>query len=88
MKPTTRPFDADCAARLHILGGAHRFVVILPPPGGLSVVLTHDAGVSWPDRRGEALAREVLAEGGTVALGFATLGDALACQQRIRRGRR
>jgi hypothetical protein len=55
----------------------------LHAPGGLSALLSHDAGVSWPDRRGVSLMHAVLAEAGTVALVFETAADAAACRARL-----
>jgi hypothetical protein len=50
-------------------------------------VITHDEGLTWPSRRGEAMAAAVLAEGGgPVALVFNTLPDALACKRRLEEG--
>jgi hypothetical protein len=55
--------------------------------GAVFAVITHEAGLSWPSRRGEALAAAVLAEGGgPVALVFNTLADALACKRRLEEG--
>jgi len=56
--------------------------------GGSSALLTHDEGLTWPNQRGEALARATLAHGGTVALAFATLADALGCKARLEGGAR
>jgi hypothetical protein len=56
--------------------------------GGTSALLTHDQGLTWPHQRGEALARATLAQGGTVALAFATLADALGCKARLEGGAR
>lgn len=53
--------------------------------GQLSAFLTHDAGLTWPDAMGVALAEAVLAEGGAVAFGFAALADAMACAAMLRR---
>ncbi len=52
-------------------------------PGGMSALVTHDPGGTWPDRRGEALAMAVLAHGGTVGLAFVSITDALACKRRL-----
>jgi hypothetical protein len=52
-------------------------------PGGLSALVTHDPGGTWPDRRGEALAMAVLGRGGAVGLAFASVADALACKLRL-----
>jgi hypothetical protein len=56
-------------------------------PGEVQAILTHDEGLSWPNRRGEALADAVLAQGGgPVALVFRVLADALACKRRLEGG--
>ena len=56
-------------------------------PGEVQVILTHDEGLSWPSRRGEALADAALAVGGgPVALVFRVLADALACKRRLEGG--
>jgi hypothetical protein len=60
-------------------------VADLRTPGRLSVLLSHDPGVAWPDRRGELLMDAVLAEYGTVALLFAAAEDAIACRNRLTR---
>lgn len=90
------PWHVGTAARLHIADGPHRFLVMiaadpadavpeaLTRPGGLSAVVTHDRGRTWPDRRGESLARAMLEAGGVACLAFPTLADALACQARLR----
>jgi hypothetical protein len=55
---------------------------------GLSGIVTHDRGLSWPDRRGEALATALLAQPGAVVfLLFASLADALGCRRRLEGGR-
>lgn len=54
--------------------------------GHISVVVTHDAGMAWPGARGEALAAAMLAEGGTVALVFPDIADALAAKRRLEGG--
>ena len=54
-------------------------------PGGLFAVITHNPGMTWPDAKGCALASAVIGAGGGVVLGFATLGDALACHARLKR---
>ncbi|MBL6082482.1 hypothetical protein JMJ56_31440 [Belnapia sp. T18] len=86
--------------RLHILSGAPcSFAVMvalsesdavpeaLMRPGSANALLTHDPGMSWTDRRGEALARATIEAGGAVAFAFVTLGDAMACHRRIAGGR-
>ena len=55
----------------------------LRQPGGLSALVTHDPGGTWPDRKGEALAMAVLARGGAVGLAFASVDAALACKRRL-----
>ncbi len=52
-------------------------------PGELSALLTHDPGVSWPDRSGEELSLAVLERGGLVVLAFSALADAMACHRRL-----
>lgn len=102
MAHTQSPFTlpADAAARLHMLpqGSQETWAVIvarkpvdavpaaLRRPGGLSALLTHSEGLSWPDARGEALATATLQRGGAVAFAFRTLGDALACKRRLEGG--
>lgn len=57
---------------------------ILPlQPGEVCAVVMLADGETWPDQRGAALATAVLQQGGIVALGFASLADALACQRRL-----
>ena len=47
-------------------------------------LLTHDAGISWPDRMGCRLANNVLARGdGLVVAQFETLADALAFRKKL-----
>jgi hypothetical protein len=58
---------------------------LLTRPGSLTAMLTHDPGVSWPDRRGVDLAEAMLAGGGVAILQFATMADALACHGRLMR---
>ncbi len=81
-------------ARLYRVDGVWVVIIATSPdlaipaalarPGKLAVKMTHDPGVRWPDRHGQALARRVLAHGGAVALVFSTLGDALAARDRLR----
>jgi hypothetical protein len=47
-------------------------------PGDVSAVLAHGALVGLPGANGEALAAATLEQGGSIALGFSTLGDTLA----------
>jgi len=55
--------------------------------GRVHAVLTHDEGLTWPSRRGEAIANAVLNQGGgPVALMFRDLADALACRRRLEGG--
>jgi hypothetical protein len=99
MQHSRTVWHAGTVARLHILAeGEHRFVVFvaaderdatpaaLTRPGGLAALITHDPGLTWPDKRGESLARAMLEADGVAALGFARLGDASAAQGRIKGG--
>lgn len=90
---------SGAATALHILpqslAAPHVFAVcvaIAPTPatpaallqrGRVSALLTHDAGMSWPDRAGETLLGAVLDHGGGAMLGFETMADALACKRRL-----
>ena len=90
------------AARLFSLSDAPGFawgIVIATEPerarleslarrGGLSAMLTHAEGIAWPDWRGERLAIETLAIGGTVCLAFYSLADAIRCATRLEGGGR
>jgi len=90
-----RLFHVPAVAGLHPGGWA---VIIARTPeearpecllqrGKVHAVLTHDEGLTWPSRRGEALADATLAEGGgPVALVFRVLADALACKRRLEGG--
>jgi hypothetical protein len=60
----------------------------LQAPGRVFAWLSHDAGLAWPNRRGELLMDAVLAQGGTVALVFEAAADALACRERLIAGDR
>jgi len=95
----TFALPADVTARLHVHPGTPfpYMVCVTRPPieatptaivSGKNVCasLTHDEGLSWPDRRGEALVLAVLEECGGAMLAFATMGDALACMRRVKRG--
>ncbi len=54
---------------------------------GLSGILTHNPGMSWPDRKGERLASATLAvEGTSVFLLFHSLADAMGCRKRLEGG--
>ena len=46
-------------------------------------MLTHPDGIAWPDWRGERLAVETLATGGTVCLAFHNVADAIRCKKRL-----
>jgi hypothetical protein len=48
-------------------------------PGEMTALLTHDEGMTWPDRRGIALAEAILEVGGVAVLQFETMADAIAC---------
>ncbi len=83
--------------------GEHRFVVLMcrPPQeatpaafaallathGAVAAYLTHDAGVSWPDRIGQELALRALDHDGIALLRFATLTDAMQAKARAERAR-
>ena len=92
-------FPDTASIRLHQRDGG--WIVSIAPPGadrdpvaiatrrGLSAVLTHGTGMSWPDTRGEAMASAVLSQPrGSVILTFKTLADAMACQKRLKGGAR
>ncbi len=54
-------------------------------PGNMSALLTHDEGVSWPDRTGLALFGFVMMDdAGAVVLQFESLADAMACRKTLR----
>lgn len=70
------------------------FVLLAPPPltagmhlldrlGELSALITHDAGVVWPDKRGIALAEATLAQGSAVVLQFERVVDAVLAHRRL-----
>ncbi len=58
-------------------------VVDMRRPGHLTTMLTHDAGMTWPDKRGLQLMHAVLAEAGTVVFLFDSRNDAEACRRRL-----
>jgi hypothetical protein len=90
------------AARLYALTDVHGFawaviaaseperarLECLTRPGCLSAMLTHPEGVAWPDWRGERLAIETLAIGGTVCMAFGNVADAIRCKRRLEGGGR
>ena len=53
-------------------------------PGEMTALLTHDEGLTWPDRRGVALAEAMLEVGGVAILEFVTMADAIACHGRLK----
>ena len=57
----------------------------LQQPGRASALLTFDPDMCWPDRRGEALLRAMLAQGGTAVLVFGKKRDAKRCRTRLAR---
>ena len=71
-------------------------VIVLPPgadsvdealmgrPGRLHATLTHDEGITWPDRTGILLANLAAEDGGFIAFQFQTEVDAEACLRRLR----
>jgi len=93
------PFGSD--ARLGFFPGKHGpyfvFVAAHPNtagmhlldmvsrPGEMTALLTHDEGLTWPDRRGIALAEAMLEAGGVAVLQFERMADALACHGRLKR---
>ena len=78
------PATADCRWCVMLAADRERAGLdSLWRPGGLSALVTHDPGCTWPDRKGEALAMAVLAQGGAVGLAFASVADALACKRRL-----
>lgn len=97
----TLTLPASATARLHMRVGAdmpYIVTALTPPleavpeaimlaPLGISAVLTHDSGLSWPDKRGEALAAAILERGGGIILAFERLADAMACHKRLTAGR-
>jgi hypothetical protein len=60
------------------------FFDFLREPGGLAPMLTHNKGLVWTDKTGEALLSTALERGGIAMMLFVRLADALACQRRIR----
>ncbi len=58
-------------------------VMDLRRAGHLTAMVTHDAGMTWPDKRGQQLMTAVLAEAGTVFLLFDSRNDADACRRRL-----
>ena len=103
MKAPALVLPADARAKLHIRHDpTHNTPIFMvavarlptePVPenlvrcGEVAALLTHDPGVTWPDRSGEDLALATLEEGGVVVLAFALLADALACQRQLTGGR-
>ncbi len=98
MQTTSRlTLPAGGACRLYVLPPMGFVVVAAGTPqgattealsrrGGQSALLTHAGGVAWPDARGEALAATVMAAGGTIAMQFAALADAMAAKRRLESG--
>ncbi len=90
------------AARLFSLSDAPDFawgIVIATEPerarpeslkrrGQLSAMLTHADGIAWPDWKGERLATETLAIGGTVYLTFDSLAYIMTRKKRMEGGGR
>ncbi len=78
------PTAADCRWCVMVAGDPERArLESLRRPGGLSALVTHDPGGTWPDRKGEALAMAVLVRGGAVGLAFASVADAVVCMRRL-----
>ena len=75
---------ADCRRCVMVASDPERArLESLRRPDGLSALVTHDPGGTWPDREGEALAMAMLARRGAVGLAFASIADALACKRRL-----
>ena len=87
-----------CDVRLGMPAGVSLYYVLIAPrpreanmrlldelaaPGCLSTLLTHEAGINWPDKQGVALIEAVLLEGGPAILQFSRLSDALAAHKRL-----
>ena len=64
------------------------WATLMKTPGAVLACLTHDKGVTWPDRKGEAMVHAALEGGGMALLAFSDLGDALMCKRRAERSRR
>lgn len=89
---------AGTASAVHVQPSVRGAMVLIAPPrrrptlqelarttaGGATAWITHDAGMTWPDRAGVRLVEEVLDRGGLAALVFKSLGDAMAAQGRLR----
>ena len=98
MQTTTRlTLPAGGACRLYVMAPIGYVVVAAAAPadatlealrrrGHLSALLTHDPGLTWPRARGEAIGAEMLAAGGTLAMQFPELADAMACKRRLEGG--
>ena len=88
---------AKAEIRLNVIDGAGIIVIApegttpnldtLKRAGGFCAILTHDPGLTWPDRQGVSMVEEVLKHGGTALLEFTSIADALMCQARIKRER-
>jgi len=55
-------------------------------PGYLTALLSHDSGLTWPDKPGQQIMKAVIAEHGTIFLLFENRNDAEACRRRLLRG--
>lgn len=91
------PFAAGALVRVHVLHPSSGFPFVVTvdatgrdvglqgmvSPRHLGAFLTHEEGISWPNRQGEAMARATLARGGVVAMCFESLADSMACRERI-----
>ncbi len=89
------PQDATIRVANEVMGwtvsivrpGAPSGIAAIPCCPGLSGIITHDAGMSWPDKQGEQLANVTLAQLETaVFLVFTDLAGALACRKRLEAG--
>ena len=61
---------------------------LMNTPGATLACVTHDKGVSWPDRKGEGMVHAALDRGGLALLAFTDLGDALMAKSKAERARR
>jgi hypothetical protein len=67
--------------------GASSIPDLLTKGPRVHAVLTHDAGLSWPDAAGCQLARAAIQGGGAVILQFVNFDDAELCRKRLEQSR-
>lgn len=92
------PFNllSSARSRLYVrLASPFAYIVVVAPAGDppapeamirrghVTVMLTFDEGVSWPDEAGAALATAAVARGDAVGFAFSTMPDALAFQSAL-----